>query len=152
MSWHLCYVCGVCMNCNGSFSEILLIYGQGHRELLTQEASDETFTQTLIPRGDSEAQPSQVCMSLRCWRKPEYLETTDKDMGKLGIKPGTVLLQGYDATHFRLRGSKHKLLKLKLPPLQLHLKQLFNYSSGVESTLVGARLKLRVSQFLLYIV
>lgn len=59
-----------------------LFCGQGHRELLTQEASDETFTQSLIPRGDSEAQPSQVCMSLHCWRKSEYLETTDNQQTK----------------------------------------------------------------------
>lgn len=96
--------------------------------MVTQEASEEPFTQTLIPRGDSEAQACQVCMSLCCWGKPEYLETTDKDTGMLGIRPGTVLLQGYHATHFSLRACKHKLLKLKLPPLQLHLKPLFNYS------------------------
>lgn len=113
------------MGFNDSSSDIFLICGQGHRELLTQEASDETFTQSLIPRGDSEAQPSQVCMSVHCWREPEYLETTDKDMRKVAIKPGAVLLRGYDATHFRLRGCKRKLLKPKLPPLQIHLKQLF---------------------------
>lgn len=58
--------------------------------MLTQEASDETFTPSLRARGDSEAQPSQVCVSVHCWREPEYLETTDKDTRKVAIKPGAV--------------------------------------------------------------
>lgn len=46
----------------------------------------------LIPRGNSGAEISQVCMVLHHWRKPEYLETTDKDVGTLGIKAGTISL------------------------------------------------------------
>lgn len=84
--------------------------------------SDETFTHP--HRGSAQ----QGCVSVRCWRKPQHLETTDKDKGKLGIEPATVLPQGNDATRLCLQGGKHKLLKLKLPPLYLHLKQIFHDS------------------------